>query len=129
MTKHDTIDLSGAGAAYIRVSDDKQDTQRQYDSIHAFERQHGITISKQHWFKDEGWARDKADVRPNFQQLIKLAEDRRIQWVVVDKLDRFGTKGSKQLIVYLYRLEEAGCRLYDVAGKDWVIGHGSGRGI
>jgi DNA invertase Pin-like site-specific DNA recombinase len=121
MTKQNNdLDLSGTGAAYIRVSDDKQDTQRQYDGIHEFERRHGVSIAGPHWFKDEGWARDTADVRPNFQKLVRLAEERRVQWVVVDKLDRFGTKGSKQLIVYLYRLEEAGCRLYDVAGKDWT---------
>jgi DNA invertase Pin-like site-specific DNA recombinase len=73
-----------------------------------------------HWYKDEGWARDTADERPDFQQLMKLVEAGRIQWIVVDRLDRFGTKSSKQLIVYLYRLEEAGCRLFDASGREWT---------
>jgi DNA invertase Pin-like site-specific DNA recombinase len=116
----EALRLSGQGAAYIRVSDDVQDTQRQYDSIRAFEKRHGVPIAKHLWFKDEGWARDQADVRPAFQQLITLAEQGRVQWIVVDKLDRFGAKNSKQLIVYIYRLEEAGCKLYDSLDNDWT---------
>jgi DNA invertase Pin-like site-specific DNA recombinase len=114
------LNLSGDGAAYVRVSDDQQDTQRQYAALHAFEKRHGVTIPKQHWFKDEGWARDTADRRPDFQRLMKLAEAGRVKWIVVDALDRFGTKSAKQLFAYLYRLEEAGCRLFDAAGKEWT---------
>jgi DNA invertase Pin-like site-specific DNA recombinase len=114
------LDLTGDGAAYVRVSDDQQDTLRQYEALRAFEKRHGVTIPKPNWFKDEGWARDTADRRPDFQRLVKLAEAGQIRWIVVDKLDRFGTKNSKQLIAYLYRLDEAGCRLYDASGKEWT---------
>jgi DNA invertase Pin-like site-specific DNA recombinase len=115
------LDLTGStGAAYIRVSDDQQDTQRQYDAITAFEARHGVTITRPYWFEDRGWARDKADVRPEFQRLIGLAERGVVHWIVVDRLDRFGAKNSKQLMVYLYRLEESGCRLFDASGKEWT---------
>jgi DNA invertase Pin-like site-specific DNA recombinase len=116
----DGLKLTGDGAAYIRVSDDEQDTARQYASAHAFEKRHGVTIPKQHWFVDEGWARDAADRRPDFQRLMRLAEEGRIRWIVVDRLDRFGTKSAKQLMAYLYRLEEAGCRLFDASGREWT---------
>src|SRR5947209_16661471 len=89
--------LLGTGAAYLRVADSQQDTARQYASIHALEKRHKVTVQEQHWFKDEGWARDTADRRPDFQRLIKLAEAGRVQWIVVDKLDRFGTKDPHQL--------------------------------
>jgi DNA invertase Pin-like site-specific DNA recombinase len=116
----DGPDLTGTGAAYIRVSDDAQDTARQYASAHAFEKRHGVTIPKHNWFKDEAWARDTADRRPDFQRLLKEVEAGRVQWIVVDQLDRFGTKNAKQLISYLHRLDEAGCKLYDAAGKEWT---------
>jgi DNA invertase Pin-like site-specific DNA recombinase len=114
------LDLEGAGAGYIRVSDDEQDTLRQYEALRAFEQRHGVSIAPQFWFKDEGWARDTADWRPDFQRLMKLVESGRVRWIVVDQLDRFGTKNAKQLISYLHRLDEAGCKLYDAAGKEWT---------
>jgi DNA invertase Pin-like site-specific DNA recombinase len=116
----DGLRISGGGAAYIRVSTDQQDTERQYAAIHAFEQRQGVTVRKEHWFKDEGWARDEADRRPAFQKLMKLAIAGAVKWIVVDALDRFGTKNSKQLISYLFRLEESGCKLYDSAGKEWT---------
>jgi DNA invertase Pin-like site-specific DNA recombinase len=112
--------LTGDGAANIRVSDDRQDTERQYAAVRAFEQRHGVTVPQRHWFKDQGWARDTADVRPAFQSLMKAAESGRVKWIVVDQLDRFGCKNAKQLFAYLYRLEEAGCRLFDASGREWT---------
>lgn len=114
------LKLTGTGAAYIRVSTEQQDTERQYAAVSAFEQHYGVSIPKQYWFKDEGWARDEADRRPDFQRLMKLAESGRVQWIVVDQLDRFGTKNAKQLISYLHRLEEAACKLYDITGREWT---------
>jgi DNA invertase Pin-like site-specific DNA recombinase len=112
--------LAGVGAAYVRVSDDEQDTARQYAAAHAFGKRHGVVIPKPNWFVDEGWARDTADRRPDFQRLLKLAGAGRVRWVVVDQLDRFGTKDPHQLVHYLYLLRESGCRLYDAADKEWT---------
>ena len=36
--------LTGTGAAYIRVSTDQQDTERQYAGVRAFERRHEVSI-------------------------------------------------------------------------------------
>jgi DNA invertase Pin-like site-specific DNA recombinase len=118
-TNGDGLDLTGIGAAYIRVSDDQQDTQRQYEALHAFEKRHGVTIAKQYWFTDQGWARDTADKRPEFQRMMKLAGTA-VKWIVVDRLDRFGVKSAKQLFAYLFRLEEAGCRLFDAGDREWT---------
>jgi DNA invertase Pin-like site-specific DNA recombinase len=115
-----SLELTGTGAGYVRCSTDQQDTQRQYAAIHAFEKRHGVSIKPEHLYRDEGWARDTADERPDFQRMVKLAESGRLQWIVVDALDRFGMKSSKQLMSYLYRLEQAGCRLFDVSGKEWT---------
>jgi DNA invertase Pin-like site-specific DNA recombinase len=115
-----SLGLTGTGAAYIRVSDDQQDTQRQFAAVRAFEKCHGVTIPELYKFKDEGWARDKADRRPEFQRLMKLAESGRVRWILVAELDRFGTKDPHQLVHYLYRLREAGCKLYDAADREWT---------
>lgn len=114
------LDLSGTGAAYLRVSDDQQDTLRQYEALHAFEERHGATIPKQHWFEDEGWARDTADRRPAFLHLMKLAETGRVQWIVVSERDRFGTTDADEFIHFRYQLRKWGCRLYDAAGTEWT---------
>src|SRR5262249_22959174 len=122
MSKHtgDGLHLSGTGAAYIRGSDDQQDTQRQFAAVRAFEQQHGVTIQEQHRFKDEGWARDTADRRPEFQRLMKLAESGRVQWIVVSERDRFGTTDADEFVHYRYLLRKWGCRLYDASGTDWT---------
>jgi DNA invertase Pin-like site-specific DNA recombinase len=114
------VDLTGQGAAYVRVSDDQQDTLRQYEAIHSFEKRHSVTIPKLHWFKDEGWARDTADRRPDFQRLMKLAETGQVRWIVVSERDRFGTTDADEFVHYRYRLRKCGCRLYDAAGTDWT---------
>jgi DNA invertase Pin-like site-specific DNA recombinase len=120
MSAANGLDLSGTGAAYVRVSDDIQDTQRQYAALHAFAKRHGVTIPKPFWFEDEGWARDTAERRPEFQRMLKLAEAGQVQWIVVAELDRFGTKNAKQFMRYLCDLDDWKCRLYDAAGKDWT---------
>src|SRR4029077_4124360 len=114
------LHLTGDGAAYVRVSDDQQDTLRQFEAIHAFEKRHGVTIREHYWFKDEGWARDTADRRPDFQRLMKLAETGRGQWIIVSERDRFGTRDADEFIHFRYLLREYGCRLYDAAGTDWT---------
>jgi DNA invertase Pin-like site-specific DNA recombinase len=120
MSSQPSIDLTGAGAAYIRVSDSDQDPERQRADIRAFLAGHGAVIAPEHWFQDEGWARHTADDRPDFQRLLKLAEAGRVRWIVVDKRDRFGTADPDELIHYRYLLRRWGCRLYDTQGTDWT---------
>src|SRR5205814_3742595 len=74
----------------------------------------------EHVFEDLGWARDEADDGPEFQRLIRLVELRQIQWIVVDALDRFLMKNKHQFLYYVYRLQEAGCRLYSADDKEWT---------
>jgi DNA invertase Pin-like site-specific DNA recombinase len=115
-----TIDLGGNGAAYVRISDTAQETVRQYEAIRAFEARHGVRIAESHWFEDEGWARDEADRRPDFNRLLKLAESGSIRWIVVSERDRFGTADADEFIAYRYQLRKWGCKLYDAAGTDWT---------
>jgi site-specific DNA recombinase len=111
------IDLTANGAVYLRVSTDKQDAERQRRSTSEWSGRHDV---KPKVFEDIGWARDEADIRPEFQRLMQSVEARRISWIVVDALDRFGTKNKHQFISYIYRLQEAGCKLYTIDDKEWT---------
>jgi DNA invertase Pin-like site-specific DNA recombinase len=117
---NEQIDLSGDGAAYLRISDDDHTATRQYGPINAFLAKHNAAIAKEYWFVDEGWQRHVADKRPRFQTLLKLAEAGKIKWIVVAKRDRFGTEGADELMHYRYLLRKWGCRLYDASGMDWT---------
>ncbi len=119
-TNGNSLHLTGTGAGYIRVSDDEQDTLRQHEAIRAFERRHGVSIPEQNLFKDEGWARDTANRRPEFLRLMKLAEAGKVQWIVVSERDRFGTADADEFMFFRYQLRKWGCQLYDVAGTDWT---------
>jgi DNA invertase Pin-like site-specific DNA recombinase len=114
------LDLEGPGAAYIRTSDDQQDTARQYNAADVFQGRHRVSIPRSSYFVDEGWARDTAERRPAFNRMLRLAQDGFIKWLFVDKLDRFGWKSTKQLQHYLFLLSEAGCRLYDQDDREWT---------
>lgn len=112
------IDLSGPGAVYHRVSTDHQDTERQQAATREWLERHNANVRPEHVYEDVGWSRADARRRPAFQQALAAAEDGRIKWIVVDRQDRFGTKDKFELFHYLYRLNEAGCRLYTVDDKE-----------
>jgi DNA invertase Pin-like site-specific DNA recombinase len=119
-TNGNGLRLTGAGAAYLRVSTDRQDTERQLASIRAFLERHGVSIPAAHWFEDHGWERDADAERPEFNRLLALARAGKLAWIVIDRLDRFGTRSAKRLFGYLGDLEEAGCRLFDAGDREWT---------
>ena len=112
------LDLTGKGAAYIRVSEEEQNESRQGNDIDKWCQRHGVTISASRFYTDKGWTRDEADQRPEFQTMLTAAQDGLINWIVVSESDRFGTKSTKQLFHFLYLLEECGCRLYTTTDED-----------
>jgi DNA invertase Pin-like site-specific DNA recombinase len=116
----DVLRLEGPGAAYVRVSDEKQDAERQRTAIQLFEKRHNIRIPPTHWFTDIDYARDEADERPEFQRLLKLAEQGQVRWIVVSERDRFGTADADELMHYRYQLRRWGVSLYDAHDVDWT---------
>ena len=105
---HSTLDLHGDGAVYIRVSTDDQDTARQYHATAEWLGRHGVDVRDEHRFEDKGWARSEARRRPEFNRMLDLVDKGRIQWIVVDSQDRFGTGSTFEFFHYMHRLNEAG---------------------
>lgn len=105
-------------AAYIRISSDTQDAERQRGSITNWTATHGLTISK--WFEDTSGRnpRDQADKRLKFQNLLSGVADGEFDAVVVDRQDRFGTKNSHEFGKYILQLTDFSCEL-------WSVGQGN----
>ncbi|MCD6450410.1 MAG: recombinase family protein, partial [Thermotogaceae bacterium] len=111
-------------AAYARYSSDVQsDTsiEAQLEKIRLYCQQHGYEVVKEYVDRAVSAATDK---RPAFQQMIKDAEKRKFDVVVVYKLDRFA-RNLYDSVVYTKKLEDAGVELesatepitHGIAGK------------
>ena len=104
------LDLSGVGAAYLRISDDEQEIETQRVSVDDWAKRHGVTITK--YFIDEGWSRDEHDIRPDWLEMLAAIDRREFNWLIIEAKDRFGTASGRKKIVYFDRLWEAGCKLF-----------------
>jgi DNA invertase Pin-like site-specific DNA recombinase len=101
-------------AAYLRVSSDDQESERQREAILRL----GLSID--HWYEDSVGhnPRDKAATRPDFQRLLKHVKSGLIDTIVVASLDRFGVKDAYEMGAFFTLLREHGCRLLDATGKE-----------
>src|SRR5262245_59410590 len=113
------ISLDGPGGAYLRVSGDRQETERQLASRAAFEKRHGVRIAQQHHYEDD-MPRDLSEKRPDFQRMLKAAQAGTLRWIFVDHIDRFGFKDEWELVELIQTLRKAGCKLYDSNDAEWT---------
>lgn len=74
------------GIAYVRVSTDKQDTERQHASLGLWADRHRV---RPRTLEDVG-RRHQAASRPQFQAMMKLVAERQVDWIVLDAIDRLG---------------------------------------
>src|SRR5262245_43181403 len=105
-------ELTGTGSAYIRISSDKQETERQYASIQAWAEKRGVSIT-QH-YEDTG-SRDKSENRRAIKQLLRHVAEGHIPWVVVADVDRLGVKDQYELFRFIYDFRQHGCQLWSAA--------------
>ena len=111
------MELTGRGAAYIRISTTDQDVKRQYETIHATLERQGVPINSIQYFEDQGYARDDIN-RPDFQRLLQQVELGELDWVLVDRQDRFGTKDAEDFVHFRRILNQNHCRLLTCDGQD-----------
>lgn len=91
-------------AVYIRVSTDSQteySPDAQLKAIKEYAKKHDIEIDPRYIFKDEGISGRKAEKRPAFMEMIKIAKSKPSPFnkILVHKFDRFA-RNREDSIVY-----------------------------
>ena len=90
------------GAAYLRVSTDMQvefSPEAQLEDIIKYCIQYNILLPKENIFMDAGISGTRADKRPDFQRMISYAKEKKMNIILVHKLDRFA-RNREDSIVY-----------------------------
>lgn len=94
------------GAIYVRVSTDEQAREgysidAQIKAIKDYALKNNIFIDNQYIFKDEGISGRKAEKRPAFMEMIKLAKSKpkKFDIILVHKFDRF-SRNREDSVVY-----------------------------
>jgi DNA invertase Pin-like site-specific DNA recombinase len=100
-------------AAYVRVSTDRQDGERQRASIGAWAKARGYTITT--WFEDLGYSRDLPHRRPDFLRMIEAIKRDQFDILVVDHRDRFGVRDQYDFGRWASILRDHDCELWSVA--------------
>lgn len=91
-------------ALYIRVSTDKQEElspDSQQRLLLEYAKSHGMIVSKQHIYRENGISGRKADKRPQFQQMIAAAKSQEHPFdvILLWKFSRFA-RNQEESIVY-----------------------------
>ena len=108
-------------AVYYRVSTDKQDLESQRVAI---DRWLAELVKKPlhiYTIEDEGMS-GKHENRPGYKQLLRLALDRKIDTIVVYRLDRL-SRNATVAIKTLLELDEYGCGFISVTQPVLNLGH------
>lgn len=94
------------GAAYVRVSSEEQAREgysidAQIKAIKDYARKNDIFLEEQYIYKDEGISGRKAEKRPAFMEMIKVAKSKpkKFDVILVHKFDRF-SRNREDSIVY-----------------------------
>ena len=94
------------GAIYVRVSTDEQakegySIEAQIKAIKEYARKNNIYTDETYIFKDEGISGRKAEKRPAFMEMIKIAKTKpkKFDVILVHKFDRF-SRNREDSIVY-----------------------------
>lgn len=90
---------------YARVSDDKQHTENQVPELRAYAEQKGWPIVE--YLEDASGKQGSA--RPVLAQMLADAKSKKINVVIVWKMDRFG-RSVKDFLANIEALNDAGCR-------------------
>ena len=98
--------------AYLRVSKKEEDIENQRLAIKSFAKEHGIHISKDAWFGDEGVSGWKVPVmqREHFRELIEYVKVNNIKTILFFDVTRFGRSWKDTLSTY-FHLADAGYEL------------------
>ena len=107
------------GACYIRVSTDNQlefSPDAQLKAIKNYAKNNDILIDDNYIFIDEGISGRKAEKRPAFQEMIKLARSKpkKFDVILVHKFDRFARSREDSVVYKSLLKKECGIRVVSI---------------
>lgn len=107
------------GALYIRVSTDDQlefSPDAQLKSLQDYAKKNRIIIEDDHIFIDEGISGRKADKRPEFQRMIKVAKSKPKPFdiILVHKFDRFARSREDSVVYKSLLRRECGIKVVSI---------------
>lgn len=113
------IDPSITAAAYIRVSDSRQDEyspDSQLKLIKQYAQKNNLLIPEEYIFYDDGISGSKAAKRPEFIKMIGLAKDSSspFKTILVWKFSRFA-RNQEESIVYKKMLKKNGIQVISIS--------------
>ena len=116
MKKAETPKLIPA-AGYVRMSTDMQadSPARQRGEIEALAQRDSYTIIR--WYEDKGLSGTESKNRPEFQKLMKAAEKREFQAVLMFEQSRFSREDIFDAMVHWKILKTAGVKLVTPKGE------------
>jgi len=111
--------MTEKAAIYLRVSTDEQNPKNQLAQCQDFCKEKGWEIYK--IYEDKGKSAYKENViRPQFQAMLKDAEQRKFQHIVVFDLDRFSRQDEKTVLSLIKKLRLMhGVEVNAVHGDEW----------
>lgn len=107
------------GACYIRVSTDNQtefSPDAQLKAIRKYAENNNILLDDSYIFVDEGISGRKADKRPGFQKMIKIAKSKpkKFDVILVHKFDRFARSREDSVVYKSLLKKECGIRVISI---------------
>ena len=107
------------GACYIRVSTNDQtefSPDAQLKAIRKYAENNDIIIDDDYIFLDEGISGRKADKRPAFQQMIKVAKSKpkKFDVILVHKFDRFARSREDSVVYKSLLKKECGIKVVSI---------------
>ncbi len=105
------------GAAYIRVSTHEQiefSPEAQKNAIYIYAEKNNIAIKPEFVFTDEGISGKKAEKRPAFMKMIKLAKEKLFDVILVHKFDRFARNREDSVVFKSLLRKECGIKVISI---------------
>jgi DNA invertase Pin-like site-specific DNA recombinase len=108
-------------AGYVRVSTDRQETERQEASIPQRHRSlpDGLADRPLELFYDHGVSAWSGTTRPGFEEMFARIERGEFSALLIDTSSRLTRRGVREAITLLMRLEDARCRLFTTQGREY----------
>jgi len=125
MTVNDNPDANASDNrpvfGYVRVSTDKQETERQERSIPGRHESlpDGLDNRELELFYDHGISAWSGKPRPGFEQMFERIERGEAAALIIDTSSRLTRRGVREAITLLMRLEDARCRLFTTQGREY----------